>query len=274
MSDAESDLSYGVTRRALDQADTASANRRWWDEEAHAYYLEHGDFLGDDDLVWGPEGLREAELGLLGDPRGRRVLEIGCGAAQGGRYLRSQGADVVSTDLSAAMLRQGRTLNARSAHGVPLLQCDAIALPFAAASFDLVVTAYGAVPFVADSAGLMREAARVLRPEGRLVFSTTHPMRWAFADAPGPEGLVVHQSYFDRTPYVEQDGSGRATYAEHHRTVGDRVREITGAGLVLEDLVEPEWPERNAQVWGGWSPLRGRLIPGTAVFVARRPSAG
>jgi hypothetical protein len=70
---------------------------------------------------------------------------------------------------------------------------------------------------------------------------------------------------------VEQAADGTAVYVEHHRTLGDRVREITAAGLVLDDLVEPEWPEGHQQVWGGWSPLRGRLIPGTAVFVCRRP---
>ena len=68
-------------------------------------------------------------------------------------------------------------------------------------------------------------------------------------------------SYFDRTPYVESDSDGEATYVEHHRTIGDRVREIVAAGLVLVDLVEPEWPERNTETWGGWSPLRGRALP-------------
>jgi hypothetical protein len=36
------------------------------------------------------------------------------------------------------------------------------------------------------------------------------------------------------------------------------------------DLVEPEWPEGNAAVWGGWSPLRGRVLPGTAIWVTER----
>ena len=142
-------------------------------------------------------------------------------------------------------------------------------LPFGDGSFDTVFTSYGAVPFVADSAAVMAEAARVLRPGGRFVFSTTHPIRWALPDDPGYPGLTVSSSYFDRTPYVEEE-SGAATYVEHHRTLGDRVRELTAAGLRLVDLVEPEWPDENQQVWGGWSPLRGALIPGTAIFVCEK----
>ncbi|HWC21929.1 MAG TPA: class I SAM-dependent methyltransferase [Flexivirga sp.] len=262
---------FGVGRRAAVNAETQAANRAWWDDEAVAYYAEHGEFLQDDELVWGPEGLTEAELGLLGPLAGRDVLEIGGGAAQGGRFAARQGARVVSTDLSAGMLRQATAIDTRADALLPLAQCDATALPFASTSFDVVFTAYGAVPFVADSAAIMREAARVLRPGGRFVFSTTHPVRWAFPDAPGPEGLVADRSYFDRTPYVEEGDDGTATYVEHHRTLGDRIRELAAAGLTLVDLVEPEWPDRNQQVWGGWSPTRGRVLPGTAIFVADKP---
>lgn len=263
-----------VSRRSVGDAETAAANRSWWDAEAGEYYAEHGDFLGDAELVWGPEGWRESELGLLGDVTGLRVLEVGAGAGQGGRWVAGQGGQVVATDLSSGMLRQGLALNAAAAHdrlAVPLAQCDAVALPFGDASFDLVFTAYGAVPFIADTARLMREVARVLRPGGRFVFSTTHPFRWSFPDDPGTHGLTVMQPYFDRTPYVETDTDGETSYVEHHRTMGDRVRELVAAGLVLTDLVEPQWPERNAQTWGGWSPLRGELFPGTAIFVCTRP---
>jgi hypothetical protein len=80
-------------------------------------------------------------------------------------------------------------------------------------------------------------------------------------------------SYFDRTPYVEFDARNRPTYVEHHRTMGDRVREIVAAGLSLVDLIEPEWPADLTQEWGQWSPLRGALLPGTAIFVTEKPIA-
>ena len=90
-------------------------------------------------------------------------------------------------------------------------------------------------------------------------------------DDAGPGGLTISSSHFDRSPYVESDADGRATYVEHHRTFGDRVREIVAAGFTLADVVEPEWPDDNPRTWGGWSPMRGRLIPGTAIFVCDKP---
>lgn len=248
------------------------ANRCWWDVEAADYLAEHGAFLGGDRFVWGPEGLTEDDAQLLGPTTalaGRRVLEIGCGAAQCSRWLAARGVHAVGVDLSARMLNQLPPDD--GARRPCLVQADARRLPFADASFDHAFSAYGAVPFVADPEQIMAEAARVLRPGGRWVFSVTHPIRWAFPDDPGPRGLTAVRSYFDTTPYAERDAQGRLVYAEHHRTLGQRVRDVVAAGLELLDVVEPAWPAGHDRSWGGWSPLRGRLLPGTAIFLTRRP---
>ncbi|MDR7300391.1 class I SAM-dependent methyltransferase [Haloactinomyces albus] len=259
----------GVAKRTAGTAESRTASRLWWDADADDYQAEHGPFLGLSDFVWCPERLREEEAGLLGAVRGKRVLEVGCGAAACSRWLAKHGAEAVALDISAGMLRHAAADSARSGIDVPLVQASADLLPFADDSFDLACSAFGGVPFVADSGAVMSEVARVLRPGGRWVFAVTHPMRWMFPDDPGPDGLTVTQSYFDRTPYVEVDSADRATYVEHHRTLGDYVRQITAAGMHPVDLVEPEWPEGHTEVWGQWSPLRGRLFPGTAIFCCR-----
>ncbi|MBA3525281.1 MAG: class I SAM-dependent methyltransferase [Geodermatophilaceae bacterium] len=260
-----------VSYREVSDAESVAAGRRWWDSDADAYLAEHGEDIGEVAFLWCPEGLTEDEAGLLGKVAGRRVLEIGCGSAPCARWLAGRGADVVALDLSAGMLRHAVAAGGRSGTDVPLVQAHAGALPFPAASFDVVCSSFGAVVFVADSATVMSEAARVLRPGGRWVFSVTHPVRWIFPDDAGPAGLTVQRSYFDRSCYVEDDDEGRATYVEQHRTMGDRVREIVAAGLRLVDVVEPEWTPGRTREWGQWSPLRGALMPGTAIFVCERP---
>lgn len=256
-------------RRGADQPVSRSANRRWWDADADEYHVEHGAFLGDADFVWCPENVREEDVHLLGDVEGRRILEVGAGSAPCARYLAGRGAQVVAFDLSAGMLRHATAAAERTGIQVPLVQADLCELPFLDASFDIAFSAFGAIPFVADSAGAMREISRVLRPGGRFVFSATHPMRWMFPDDPGPKGLTVIQSYFDRSPYVEVDTDDVPAYVEHHRTLGDRIRELVAAGFVLEDLIEPEWPEDFDGVWGQWSPERGEMFPGTTIYVCR-----
>ena len=263
---------YGY--RAVDPAAGGAVSRGWWDANADEYLHEHGRFLGDADFCWCPEGLREADARLLGPLevlRGLKVLEVGAGAAQCSRWLVAQGVSATASDVSAGMLEQSRVLDARTGLHVPTFRADARDLPVASSSVDVVFTAYGALPFVPDVAAVHDEVARVLRPGGRWVFSVTHPLRWAFPDDPTERGLTATRSYFDRRPYVETDGAGTLTYAEYHRTLGDHVRAVRGAGLVLEDLVEPEWPAGNQNVWGGWSPTRGALLPGTAIFVTTLP---
>jgi SAM-dependent methyltransferase len=257
----------GAGRRSADAWTTTRANRRWWDGDADNYHAEHGAFLGVADFVWCPEGLREADAHLLGEVAGRRILEVGAGSAMCSRWLATQGARPTAVDLSGGMLRHAWAGAAATGIDVPLVQADAQHLPFREAAFDVAFTAFGAVPFVADSARVMREVARVLRPGRRWVFATSHPFRWVFPDDPGPLGLTATMSYFDRTPYVEIDQHGETTYVEHHRTLGDRVAEINAAGFRLVAVIEPEWPAELTQEWGQWSPLRGAILPGTAIYV-------
>lgn len=261
-----------VRRRRADPGESARAGRLWWDSAAEDYQAEHGGFLGDAEFVWCPEGLTEAEARLLGAPedlRRARVLDVGCGGGQCGRWLRAHGApEVVGFDISLRQVGHSRKLDERTGIRLPTVQADAQHLPFADAAFDVVFSSFGAFPFLPSAADALAESGRVLRPGGRLVFSVTHPVRWSFPDDPTEHGYTIQQSYFDRRGYVEEDEDGTAIYVEHHHTMGDWVRAIIGAGLVLRDLVEPEWPQGNERVWGGWGPVRGRMIPGTAIFSA------
>ncbi|WP_081615458.1 class I SAM-dependent methyltransferase [Nocardioides sp. Iso805N] len=256
-------------RRPVNEDESRRANGPDWDRYADEYQDTHGTFLGDTGFVWGPEGIGEAELRVLGDVGGKDVLELGSGACQCSRWVRSQGGRAIGLDLSHRQLQHSRRIDDSTGIVVPAVQATATDLPFAAASFDVVFCSFGALQFIRDIDVAVAEVARVLRRGGRFAFSITHPTRWMFPDDPGEDGLVASQSYWDRTPYVEvDDATGLTTYVEHHRTLGDWVALLAGAGFRITDLVEPQWPEDHDRVWGGWSRVRGLLTPGTAIFAA------
>ena len=261
--------SVRVERRPVGEDESRRANGPDWDRYADEYQATHGDFLGDIGFLWGPEGHTEESLHVLGDVAGRDVLEVGSGAGQCSRWVRSHGGRGWGLDLSLRQLQHSRRIDEESGVHVPSVLGTATALPFPAGSFDVVFSSFGALQFVSDIDVAVAEASRVLRPGGRFAFSITHPTRWMFPDDPEEAGLTATQSYWDRTPYVEvDDASGVVAYVEHHRTLGDWVRLLAAHGFVLTDLLEPEWPEQHDRVWGGWSRVRGALTPGTAIFVA------
>lgn len=256
-------------RRAAGEEESRRANGADWDRYADEYQATHGAFLGDVGFVWGPEGLMEVELGILGDVEGRDVLELGSGAGQCSRWVRSRGGRAFGLDLSHRQLQHSRRLDEQTGVHVPAVQGTATDLPFPDDSFDVVFCSFGALQFVSDIGRAVAETARVLRPGGRFAFSITHPTRWMFPDDPGPEGLIAATPYWDRTPYVEvDDTTGEVTYVEHHRTLGDWVTLLARAGFIITDLAEPEWPADHERTWGGWSRARGILTPGTAIFGA------
>ena len=175
-------------------------------------------------------------------------------------------------DLSSAMLRRGRELGAGAGLDVPLVQADAArAAVRGRESFDLACSAYGGGAVRrrlggGDARGRPGAAARravgVLGdPSGAVVL----PGR------PGPGGLVASHSYFDRTPYVEQD-AGRAS----RPTSSTTARSATGcARSSAPGCGWSTWSSRSGRrttpgPGAQWSPLRGRVIPGTAIFVCEK----
>lgn len=266
-----------VERRPVDEEESRRANGPDWDRYADEYQSTHGEFLGDLGFLWGPEGLREDDARVLGEVAGRDVLEVGSGAGQCSRWVRHHGGRSIGLDLSLRQLQHSRRIDEHTGVAVPSVLGTATALPFADTSFDVVFCSFGALQFVRDIGVAVAETARVLRPGGRFAFSITHPTRWMFPDDPGEAGLVADQSYWDRTPYVEiDDQTGVVAYVEHHRTLGDWVALLAGAGFQITTLLEPEWPTGHDRVWGGWSGVRGRWTPGTAIFGADlvRPGPG
>ncbi len=135
-----------------------------WDRVAAAYATSPIHAAGPD-LAWLVEALEPAATD--------RVLDLGCGAGHAGFAVAAAGATVTAVDTSERMLETARLLaQERDLEGYEAVRADVGMLPFPADSFDGVVSRYSAHHWP-DVAMAMREAARVVRPGGRVVVIDT-----------------------------------------------------------------------------------------------------
>lgn len=150
-----------------------------WDAEADEYQRMHMDSLSDEKaFAWDIWRISENEIGALGDVEGVDVLELGCGAAQWSIALAKRGARVTGLDNSARQLEHAKRLVDEAGVDVTLVLSPAEATPFEDASFDRILSDYGATLF-SDPYATIPECARILRPGGELVFATTGPLMMA-----------------------------------------------------------------------------------------------
>jgi SAM-dependent methyltransferase len=207
------------------------ANRRLWNRISGAYQDDHDPQIGAAPRLWGMFGIPGQELNALGDVSGKRVLELGCGAGQWSRALAAEGATVVGLDLSDAQL--AAATHAMGTTRYPLVQGAAEQLPFAPASFDVVFCDHGGLSW-APPVVVVPQAARVLRRSGRLVFNASPWFTVCYNGEADKVTTRIQHDYFGLAAVAEDDGA--ATY---QLTYGDWIRALRGAGLVIEDLIEP-----------------------------------
>ncbi|MEV4533159.1 demethylmenaquinone methyltransferase [Asanoa sp. NPDC049518] len=185
-------------------------------------------------------GWRKATRAALGLQPGEKVLDVGAGTGVSTEELARSGAYAVGADLSVGMLRAGR----HTRPTVPLLAGDALALPFADATFDAVTISF-ALRNVVDTRGALRELARVTRPGGRLVVCEfSHPTNFTFR--------TIYLSYLMRSlPAVAR-----------------RVSSNPDAYVYLAESIQM-WPNQRdlaARIqetgWGavGWRNLSGGIV--------------
>ena len=123
-----------------------------------------------DEIAWGVWKNAEKDVRILPDLRGLDVIELGCGTAYFGAWLKKHGAArVVGVDITPAQLATARAMNAEFGLGLEFIEANAEDVPLPDASFDLAFSEYGASIWC-DPYKWIPEAARLLRSGGELVF--------------------------------------------------------------------------------------------------------
>jgi SAM-dependent methyltransferase len=203
-------------------------------------------------------GVPESELKVLPDVTGLDVIELGCGTAYWSAWLARRGARVVGLDNSEKQLETARAFQREFKLEFPLLHGSAESVPLADASFDLAFSEYGASLWC-DPELWIPEAARLLRPGGRLIY-LTHSLLVILcmpdADAPAGDRLVRDQFGLWSIEWPSPDDG-----IDFHASHGEMIRLLRESGLSVERLIEVQAP----------SDAEGTLFYVTAEWAKRWP---
>jgi SAM-dependent methyltransferase len=246
--------------------DHVRQNKASWENEAANYVEPAKRDWAREEIRWGMYGVPEADVGALPDVNGMDVVELGCGTAYFSAWLARRGARPTGVDVTENQLATARAMQAEHGLDFPLILASAEDVPLADACADLVLSEYGASLWCQPEAWVA-EAARLLRPGGRLVFLTNHVLVALTSPSSGPisQRLVrslreIHRLQFDDDDAVEfhlSHGEWIATLARHGFAV-----------TALHELYAPQEVE-DAERFDWMTPDWARRWPLEEVWVAR-----
>jgi SAM-dependent methyltransferase len=244
-------------------------NRAVWDEWA-TEYIEPGERawrLGPGDETWGIWDVPEATVNLLPDDLvGKDTIELGCGTAYVSAWLARRGARPVGIDNSEQQIATARRLQAEHGIDFPILFGNAEAVPYPDGSFDLAISEYGASIW-ADPYRWVPEAARLLRPGGRLIFLVTGLILALCMkeedDVPATAELVRQYFGIHRTDW--SDGS-----TNFYLGYGDWIRLLHANGFEVEDLIELQAPPHATTDFGFVDAAWAKRWPSEEIWKARK----
>jgi SAM-dependent methyltransferase len=220
--------------------DHVRANRDSWDADADRWVERGRADWARTDIGWGVWHVPESELRLLPDLDGIDVVELGCGTGYVSAWLARGGARPVGLDASGRQLATARMLQGEFGLRFPLIHGDAERPPLRDASFDLAISEYGAAIWC-DPYRWIPEAARLLRPGGRLVFlGHSYLSMLTFPDDDLPAGETLLRPHFGMHRFVWPDDGGGVEFAVPH---GEMIGLLHASGFEVEDLVEFPAPD-------------------------------
>jgi SAM-dependent methyltransferase len=221
-----------------------------------------------EELNYGIFGVPEARLQVLGDVAGLDVVDLGCGTAYVSAWLARRGARPVAVDPTPAQLATAREMQQEFGLEFPLVEAVAEAVPLPAASFDLAISEYGASIW-ADPHRWIPEAARLLRPGGRLVFLRNSIISMLCMDL---EGITesLQRSQRELVPLTWPD-TGET---EFHLPPGELIDVLRGTGFEIERLVELYAPDgaETHEYYKYMTAEWARRWPAEEIWVVRKRS--
>jgi SAM-dependent methyltransferase len=164
------------------RAATIADVRRYWDHHIHDLDISAAApgspaFFADLDQYHFEKLHHLLRLVNFGGYRGRRVLDVGCGAGVDLMRFAEGGAVVTGLDLATSSVALARRYFEQKGRQATLAIGDGERLPFPDNAFDLVY-AHGVVQYTPGDRALVAESRRVLKPGGELIIQVYNRISW------------------------------------------------------------------------------------------------
>jgi SAM-dependent methyltransferase len=253
-----------------DLPEHVAENRRFWDGMA-GDWIEGGEIAWAGDPAWGTWQLPEADVGMLPDDMtGVRAIELGCGTGYVSAWMARRGATVVGIDNSPAQLETARRLADEHGIELDLRLGNAEVVDEPDGSFDFAISEYGAAIWC-DPFAWIPEAARLLRPGGRLHFLGNHPLAMCCVPHDGSStDFTLHRDYFGlrRLDWreVENDPGG----IEFNLPISEWLQVFARCGFALDEYLELQAPADVGENGYGTSGEWARRYPSEQVWKLTR----
>jgi len=199
--------------------------------------------IGTEDIHYGEFIHSERELQLIGDVKGKRVLEIGCGGGQNSIVLAKKGAIVSGIDFSKNQIAYAKRLAKKDEVKVHFHVGDMQDLSrFADRTFDLVMTAFSLL-YVKNLDKTFAEVHRILKNGGVFVFSEGHPCAEGKLIQHEGQNVYAIRDYFKRRKVYWDDKLPDGTSVKmfsYHRPLQDYFDALLENGFTIVQYLEPE----------------------------------
>ena len=207
-------------------------------------YYQSSRYISLNDVHYGPYSPGEQYYKLLGDVKGLKCLELGCGGGQNSIVLKKWGAgEVVGLDISEKQLEYAQSLAEKENVDVTFIRENMENLSrFNDNYFDLVISVH-AISYVENINRVISEAYRVLQTEGKFVFCSLHRFHPVIWEAIEEQSFDKISSYFsdarDTWDWIDENNQHVATFNQTYHRFEEWINVLIETGFVIKRVIEP-----------------------------------
>jgi ubiquinone/menaquinone biosynthesis C-methylase UbiE len=224
--------------------DYLKVNKATWNEKTNVHLASA--FYDMEAFLHGANSLRDIELALLGDIKGKSILHLQCHFGQDTLSMARMGAQCTGVDFSDMAILKAKQLNKILNQSANFICSDIYSLHnIHEHQYDIVYTSYGTIGWLPDIKQWAKVVSSYLKPGGKFIFVEFHPVVWMYDN----DFTKVTYNYFIDKPIVEEESGSYAdasadiqtTSITWNHSIASVVQALIDEGLQIANFQEYDY---------------------------------